>query len=273
MSIDHLYPFAGDHAIQNATMVLEWGAEHNAPALSADQLFQISEVARQKLQSEFPKFDEIKLVALQFNQGNIPQGQQFDFGGFKMSKLGPFGVAESRSVTVTRDHCAIQFSDYSRWALVKADFDRYMISLVPAICGHVPIRAVTLQVTDVFTWKANPAELNLAEVFRAGSRWLPAHVFELKDLWHSHHGYFDESEGLDGYKQLDNVNISRARTEISDVLQILMSLRATLSQPCWDKSYDATHVASRVFEKLHDDNKQVLRELLTEEVLQKISML
>lgn len=273
MSIDHLYPFAGDHAIQNVILVFEWGADQLGTGLNAEQMKQVAEVAKTKLQSEFPKIEEMKIVSLQLNPGSISQSQQLELGGLKLVKPGTFGASEARSVTIARDHCAIQFSDYTRWGQVKADFDRYMEALVPAVCAITPIKAVAMQVTDVFTWKANPAELSLSEVFAQGSRWLPPHVFELKGLWHAHHGFFVEGTETSGFTQLDNVNISRARTEIGDVLQILMSHRATLGSPCWDKSYDpATHIGSTIFEKLHGDNKSILKEVLTEQVLRKISI-
>lgn len=273
MSIDHLYPFAGDHAIQNAILVFEWGSDQFGTGLNAEQMKQVAEAARTKLHSEFPRTEEMKLVSLQLNPDSTPQSQQSELGGIKLVKQGPFGTSEARSVIVARDHCAIQFSDYTRWGQVKADFDRYMTTLLPTVCAITPIKAIAMQVTDVFTWKSNPADLILSEVFAQGSRWLPPHVFELKGLWHAHHGFFVEDSDARDFAQLDNVNISRASTEIGDVLQILMSHRATLNSPCWDKTYDpSTHIGSMILEKLHGDNKSILKEVLTEQVLTKISL-
>jgi uncharacterized protein (TIGR04255 family) len=273
MSIDHLYPFAGDHAIQNAILVFEWGSDQLGTGLNAEQMKQVAEVARATLQSEFRKIEEMKFVSLQVNSDFISQSQQSELGGVRLVKLGSLGTSEARSVTIARDNCAIQFSEYTRWAQIKADFDRYMNAIVPAVCAFTPIKAIALQVTDVFTWKANPDDLILAEVFAQGSRWLPPHVFELKGLWHAHHGFFVEGTESSGFSQLDNVNISRASSEVGDVLQILMSHRATLASPCWDKSYDpAAHIGSKILEKLHGDNKSILKEVLTEQVLSKISI-
>lgn len=273
MSIDQLYPYASEHAIQNAVMVFEWGPDQHGVGLDAEQIRSVADIVKASLHNDFSKIEEMQVVSLQLSPDSISQSQQIEFGGVKLVKPGANGATEARSVTITRDHCAVQFFEYTRWGQVKADFDRYMSHIVPAVCAYKPIKTVVMQVTDVFTWNANPDELDLSEVFAKGSPWLPSHVFELKGLWHAHHGFFAEGTESKGYTQLDNVNISRARSERGDVLQILMSHRATLANPCGIPEYDsATHIGSTILEKLHGDNKSILKEVLTAQVLRKISL-
>lgn len=273
MSIDRLYPFAGDHAIQNAIMVFEWGPDQHGAGLNAEQIKAVADAAKASLHNDFPKIEEMRFVSLQLSPDSISQSQQAEFGGLKLVRPGPYGSSEARSITIARDHCAIQFSDYTRWGQIKADFDRYMTHIVPAVCAFTSIKTVAMQVTDVFTWKDDAAKLSLSEVFAEGSRWLPPHIFQLSGLWHSHHGFFVEGTESQGFTQLDNVNISRARSDLGDVLQILMSHRATLVNPCTDSRYESgTHIGSKIFDKLHSDNKSILKEVLTPQVLSKISL-
>lgn len=272
MSLDSLYPYAGDHAIQNAVFALDFGS-----TLTPAQLKDIQKAAVKAYGSELPDVQEQQTMALNFG---LAQGaQQFKAApqpsGFVMQRTGSFPTIAGRSITVSPNNCFIVINDYTRWANVKADIDRYLDAILQAVSRHhIAITAIGLQYTDVFNWKADPSELVLTEVFEKGTPFLVPNVLQSTApvCWHSHHGYFLESNDPVAYSQLDNINVSRVEVTGSHSIQILTSHKAQLTSPLWKVGKEHRHVISDIQEKLHGSNKTILRALFTEQLRSKIKL-
>ena len=276
MKLDNLYPFAGDHAIQSAVFALEWASTPLQAGLAVEHLSEVRDAAK-ALTADFPISEDMQLMALQFPLGGFHsqnfQLQPQEFGGFTMTKPSTMTRQASRTIMVNRESCIVQINDYSRWDTVKADLDKYLAVLLPTIGKYKPVAAIGLQFNDIFSWKADPADLDLKSVFRPDTRWLPEHVFETSHLWHSHHGYIEDHQLPIPYQQLDNVNVSRVMTDGVHALQVLISQRAQLVPPKWFKdAYSADSAISEIYGELHDGNKAIMKALLTDEVLTKIKM-
>ena len=210
MSVERLYPFAGDHAIQSAVVVAEWADLGGSKPLSSDNLQNMEKESTPRLtQLGLTHHEQLNVLELKMSAGQPSSHTSSAFGGFKASRS-TSGGDEQRSVVVARENCIIQINDYTRWADAVRDIREYLNVLLPRIGQHAPIRHLTLQFNDVFLWKAPPEELIMTEVFKPGTKWLPDHVFGLHDLWHSHHGYFADKWEPCRFQQLDNVNVSRA---------------------------------------------------------------
>jgi uncharacterized protein (TIGR04255 family) len=196
-------------------------------------------------------------------------------GGFMMQRPAALHGAPSRMITVSSDNCIIVVNDYTRWAAIKEDVDRYFETLITSAGKHnFSISSIGLQYTDSFNWKADPKDLLLSEVFADGNIYLVPNVLapNAPMLWHSHHGYFLDCNKPVAYKQLDNINISRIETMGSHSLQILTSHRAQLNSPMWTSSKKTIENISDIQDILHNSNKKILRALLTEELGRKIKL-
>lgn len=272
MSLESLYPYAGDHAIQNAVFALDFDSP-----LTESQLKDINKAATKSFGSEFPDVQEQQTMAINFGlgQGNQSVKAVAQPGGFTMRRVLGFPGMAGRVITVSPNNCIIVVSDYTRWDAIKADIDRYFDVILQAVGKHnIAINSVGLQYTDIFNWKADPKELLLTEVFSADTPYLVPNVLrpDAPALWHSHHGYFLECDSPIPYRQLDNINISRIDSMGSHSLQVLTSHKAQLNSPMWKIGKENRSKISEIQEKLHRANKEILRTLFTAELRHKIKL-
>ena len=274
MSLANLQPFAGQHAIQSAALALDFSSE-----------LDIGEVGRLRaaadlMKAEFPNIADQQRAMVQMavgvGQSGLPT-TTMDAGGFVMERrppsLLPSAIPPQRSIIVNRESVIIVINDYTRWDKFKSDAERYLSSLLSSVNAQKAVASIGLQINDVFLWKADPADLDLAEVFAAKTPYLTPNVFS-KDmlLWHSHHGYLKDEKSPAEHKQLTNINVARADVNGSQQLQILTSHKAIFARPLY-KFLDANRekIAS-VLDCLHLENKRILGELLSTALQEKISL-
>lgn len=272
MSLESLYPYAGDHAIQNAVFALDFDG-----ALSPDQIKAIKKGAIKELAGEFPLVEDQQIIAINIgsNQSAHQVSPSPQVGGFTMQRSSGMPNAFARSIVVTPTNALIVVNDYSRWDAVKLDVDRYLDALL-LVVGKLPkaVTSIGLQYTDVFNWQSDPSELVLTEVFEAATPYMVPNVLgeNAPSMWHSHHGYFVEHLEPVQYRQLDNINVSRIETSGIHSLQILTSHKVQFAAALWQSGEKNRSKISDIFVKLHDANKVILRALLTEQVREKIKL-
>lgn len=272
MSLENLYPFAGDHAIQNVVFALEFDG-----ALSPDQIRDVKKDAVKSLSADFPQVDDQQVISINItpNQSKHQVAPSPQIGGFTMQRSSGLSGAFARSIMVSPNSALIVLNDYSRWSEAIASVDRYLDVLLKVI-GKLPkaITAIGLQYTDVFNWRSDPSDLVLTEVFEQTSPYIVPHV--LRDgaplMWHSHHGYFVDHAGPVPYRQLDNINVSRVEASGIHSLQILTSHKVQFAGAMWQAGEKNRSHISTIFTKLHTANKDILRNLLTEDARRKIGL-
>lgn len=272
MSLESLYPSAGDHAILSAVFAIEFQSR-----LSLDTLLEIEKAVTKAYGDEFPVVVQQQTMSLDFTAGLGSQQLKAkpQPGGFVMQKVD--GVTSGRAINFSEDSCIIEIRDYSRWDTVKADVDRYLKPLLQLLQKHgIPIKVLGLQYTDVFHWKSEPKDLVIGEVFNKDTPYLVPHVFDSStkatSLWHSHHGFFVEHTEPVEYRRLDNINVSRVRAGASDSIQILTSHKAQFLEPLWKGGKENRPVISKIQDAMHLANKEIMRGLLTPELQKKIKL-
>lgn len=269
MSLDPLHPFANQHAIQNALFVLEWKDR------LTEKDFRDLKSRIQQRHSAFTVFKPQKMVLLNLTTGAAdgasPESSASE-SGFVFEMPGALMQPARRTLNVTPEQCQITINDYSRWSKVKADVDEYVQSIM-AVAGvdSNSLQAIGLQYTDVWIWKANPADLNMSEVFNKDSPLLVQNVFNLKSYWHSHHGYFEPMKDAALPPRLNNINVSRTQQGELDAINVVTSHRLTFPRR-WDTSAQKIALIGAVQDEFHEENKRILRQLLTPGVLEKIKL-
>lgn len=273
MSLDHLFPFAGNHAIQNAVFAIDF-----AQPLTDDNIKDVKKAAVKAFGQEFePPVDQQTLavnLALAGKAQNLQTSVQS--GGFAMQQSVSFAGIPRRIVSVSPGNCMVVINDYTRWDEISDAFNRYFDAILKVVgAAPIPVSGIGLQYSDLFNWKADAEELNLKEVFREGSLFLVPHMLSDKPplLWHSHHGYFEDVDSPIKNRQLNNINVNRASVNEVDSIQVLTSHRAQLEKPLYQVGIANRKKISDVFELLHKKNKQMLQALLSDEVLAKIDLL
>lgn len=272
MSIENLYPYAGDHAVQNVIFVVEWAEPLKADAISkASKLatkFKNQGLAHVQHQQVF----EFKIEQSLGNQVPPSSGSPIskEPGAVVFARSANTGEV-TRSVTISRQHCMIAVPDYTRWDIVFTEIQAYLKIALDEIAPLRPLNAISLQYNDVFNWKDEPSNLNLKEVF-AEDAFIPASVFEQKGLWHLHQGHMESQNLPVQHSRLENINVDMVDAAGERVIQIIGAHRAALREPLWQSHLRNEQVLLDIFSSLHIANKQMLRRLLTEQMCKKIML-
>lgn len=269
MSIEALYPFAGDNAIQNVAFALEWPEElTNSDLLAVRATYDQD----QEFKRAYPQVQQPPLLMINVTDPQAAPKTGSEFGAVNFLRPHPSMLgAASRAINVTRASCVAIVSDYSRWDQVWTETRRWLLKIASAITRTRPISLVGLQYTDVFQWRADPATLHLNEVLLEGSDLLVRNVFKTKNLWHSHHGYFEDREEPMPHQLLENVNVSVTDNNGRRSIQIVTVHRAGLRAPIWNAD-ELAGTLDRIMNDLHQRNKAVMGNVLTPEVQQKIKL-
>ena len=269
MSIENLFPIAGNNAIQNAAFAIEWQSE-----LTSNELQVIHAAVEFELKVEFPSQlpQQHQTFSFVSDLTSAPKiSPSVEIGSYIYEKRTMYSNAPTRSIALSKQSLIVLINEYTKWDLIWNDVNRYF----GIILKHVQSKAIAnigLQYSDVFIWKDDPKKLNLFEVFRPGSRYLTPNVLSLRGLWHSHHGYIVELEAPVPNNRLDNINVNLIDNSGVVSIHITTSHRATLKDVIWQINEKCLVIISEVMNSLHDENKLVMTELLSDDLCNKIKL-
>lgn len=267
MNLDALFPYAGAHAIQSATFIAEW-----KEALTGHELRDIKLRFAQRLQ----KFAApLPMHTLSVEVGptapSVPVRQTSE-SGWIFQLGGGLGEPPRRTVQIGLNLCIVTVNDYSTWEPIQRDVNEYFEQTFAVIGGSSrELTAVGLQFMDVFNWKAEPDKLDIKQIFKPQSPYLAPRVLSLSSYWHCHFGFFEPCEAEPSLQQLNNVNASRVATDTHDAIRIQTTHKADLLHT-WGDATSKTAKIQLLQEAFHTTNKQVLRELLSDAVCEKIQL-
>jgi uncharacterized protein (TIGR04255 family) len=245
-------------------MALEWQGE-----LSDQTLLRIFSLAEQ-LKPEFEKVELQRMMTI--NIGDAGMSNHTDgLGAVVFQKPTTLGTA-ARNLIVARNNCTFVVNDYSRWANMLEDAMKNFAIILPIIMSDKAITAIGLQYTDSFAWKEDPEVLEVSDVFRENSRFLPPNALSLKNIWHNHHGYVEAKTEPVKNSLLTNVNITVQDVSGERNIQVVMSHRAALEKAIRLSTTDYLAAFSDVENYLHNSHKELLGELLTPEAAAKINL-
>jgi uncharacterized protein (TIGR04255 family) len=270
-----LQPFAGQHAIQSAAFSLEFAKEMDVAEL------QCLRVAAAELKNDFPKLTDQKLTTISFQIGSgeqdasIPQTAAMDTGGFILDRpSSEQGQVQSlRLIVVSRKSITVVINDYTRWEKFRSDINSYLSILLKSINAQKGVLGISLQIADVFNWRSDPADLNVAEVFSKESKYLMSNVFEPDILfWHSHHGCLLQQALPVNFQQLDNININKTFSTGEHQFQILTSHKVTFQSPLYKFLDVNKEKVFSILDNLHVRNKEILKDVLMPKIQAKINL-
>ena len=268
-SLDALRPFGGEHAIQTAAVAFTWSTEM---PLSDLRSLRSRAATAVEIKQAFPTIEDRHVVKFALNnvgssdaRANAPSVQT---GPFVLNSLPATNdVAPARSIAVDMRQVVISIADYDRWSKLLEDLQLYLPTLFSSFSARNSISTIGLQYVDAFEWQADRSELDLKAIFKETSPYIVGNAFRTGENWHSHHGLFTTINQPITYRRLDNINISREDQDARHVLQIVTSHQAQLATtPLWRWAESKLPVVLEVLGQLHEQNKQLLRELLTPKV-------
>lgn len=263
-------PLHQAHAIEQVVCVASFSQEIGEEAMA-----EIRKVGKQ-LEDELPGAHELQ--SLSVAMGNVPWANPRvpPHAGFVFQRSHPDGSTESE-VRCDRNSLSFRSSHYTRWAEIWGRALKYFREFAP-IYGKSDVSAVSLTFVDKFVWSESPTTCRAGQLLRLGSRYLPPHVYEIDDLWHSHTGAFLRPNSRT--KRLINVNVDYIDQNLPQGLRRVVAITSVLSdmfnqeglEPVGVRPEECSRLIDDVMQSLHAANKNILGDIINDEMSKRIAL-
>jgi uncharacterized protein (TIGR04255 family) len=257
--LDHLAPANGVNAIVNAAFAIDIDGVASDPSLVTAFQALAPQMTKDGFEPPQPQ------MVFTMNVGTISSGSQ-QLGGFSYVRKNAVGQP-SREFAFRANTIVAVVHDYTRWHLIWPEVQGLYARALPSVFGAGrSVQSVALQYIDRFTWrKDGPFPTRL--VLRADSPLVVPAALELGGPWHNQFGAQREKPADHWANHLlENVNLSVTLDGGFHALTIFTIYRYFARGATKDQSNFVTAVLPKLFNEAHDDNKQLLRKILTDEV-------
>lgn len=262
-----IQPCGKSHAISNVVFVFEFAevvAPHDFVELRPNGTY------HEKLIDKLPRFAEQQQIMFNFGPDqNVfapPVSQPSIVAGVTFETLLPNGTPKF-AINIQTNNLIFSCGQYTRWKDIWQEAIDH-ITLLSEWLKEIKISAVTLQYTDSFKVKfKNGERLPLTDLFCEESSYLPSNFKNINHAFHSHHGFFeDPAYELPG-RLLNNINVNVTETSGTFDANIICSHKFNFVQ--LENLIEEDKLAAYIspcFNYLHDVNKTVVGNLLTDNV-------
>ena len=267
-------PYSDQHSIQEAKIALhflhEFGQQDVERARSAVET---------DLKGVLPRSTEIRGSSVAFDVTNpnapVPMPPVPDhLSGFEFSRI----RGDSRSARVLRlvnNLLEVSISDYERWESTRDDSMDYIRTALSALpLDANPIMAVNLQFIDRYAFSGTLDNVDARLLFQYDNDHIAKQCFKAGPLWHCHTGWFDWHESG---RVLNHLNIGSTFVDSSPTITIDHAAVSQLDPPrrSTDTLFNPPNESDGlgvILDRLHDRNKAILSELLTQEMQNRIGL-
>ena len=266
-------PFNERHSVQEAQINLLF--EGPFVPLAVDQA---RATATSALSSQLPNIVDIRGGAFQIPNPGSPvpllASQPGQLTGFQMSAV-QRNSQPARVLRLDNNLLSVSILDYESWAVTLGAIYTYLppiLSALPIIAN--PITAYGVRTIDRFTFTGRPDDAQAGLLLAQGNPYITPYTFLSGPDWHCNSGWFD-------YRLIDrvlhNLNVASTRVELSSIVTIDHNATIQLSSRRYSiddllQPPDGTPGLEMVLNSLHDQNKNILRVMLTPEMLTKIGL-
>uniref|UniRef100_A0A7C1T8F5 TIGR04255 family protein n=1 Tax=Agrobacterium albertimagni TaxID=147266 RepID=A0A7C1T8F5_9HYPH len=180
---------------------------------------------------------------------------------------------------ITPNSVSVHCMEYSRWTEVWPKAYRILAEIFQPCEQHLlPLMNVGLRYVDRFDFTNDPALYDARLLIRAGSPHIAPQVLDCGARWHSYTGWFEFSKEL-GMEVLQQLNVD-AVEQIGTKLPIVSITHASLLRGQAPGQLDNfrrfTHMSDSMIARLmsvaHSNNQRLLREVLTDDMLNGIGL-
>lgn len=191
-------PAHAAHAIERANFSLFFQEEIPAKALNSA----VDSIVEKVLSLGFvpvaaPPPNNVFVV----NIGPAVVQPQLEGRGFQLNRSGEL----IEELVFQRGFIAYTTTRYTRWKDVTARVVDLISPVAEKYISISNVMSLKFEYYDRFVFEGDPALADFGAAFGPESPYLPGFYREMKDLWHSHVGYFVPAKG--GYKRLININV------------------------------------------------------------------
>ncbi len=274
MSTGMFKPVHGAHAVVETVFFFEFAApilsdeaiEEHLPAAYADILARV---------------DKTGSIEVSFDAATRLSSQReiftytFSNGGDEESEAPEWAVRITDGVQISI-HCTA----YTRWDAVSKQAFQFLDKLAMHAQAALDLRSLGFKVVDQFRYEPSEGPYDLRLLCNPSSSYLSRKSFESGDRWHNNSGWFWGHPN--GKQILNHLNVNSSAVAVQykaphtyvtiDHVQVL---RREEDRDALLSSVDAdqfSRVVHEFFEPLHDQNKLVINDLLTEEACRRLSL-
>jgi hypothetical protein len=133
--------------------------------------------------------------------------------------------------------------------------------------------------TDRFHGVGNYNDFDASKIFKSDSPYLSPHIFSRKKNWHSHTGYFEPNLDDDNYRILTRINadlIDNVEENAREVRLLLFHSIKGMAEPYSEEPdplpAEILNRGLQNFKYLHELDKNILREIVTQEMAAAIGL-
>lgn len=256
-------PIGEKHAIEVASFIVVFERAFEASAIAALPGLQA------KLQNDYQTFTPTNSMEVRVADGEV--SQQIGTSGGLLQSFLPDG-RPGWTLRVEGNAIAVSCTDYKRWGDISAK----ALSHIQAAMAYInndtnAVSSLIHQIVDRFV-TASSVEYNINQVFNTQSPYLTQQALKAGKLWHVYQGWFDDKQELNG-KLLNVLNVSTSESPAGGTLTTIdhaVHLRFTAPKALGD--FDDNFIRTS-FNELHECNKAIIKQLLTNDQLKTIGLL
>lgn len=263
-------PIHDAHAIEQVAIVLQF----TKPLAGYD--FQEIRKLADALKTDFPGRSPIQTFMVAVGAGGVMPGHPAQ--GIVLTDTSRAGVI-TQELRLEHSSIAYRTTMYTRWASIWDKANQYFNKFLPLYLDGSELSAINLNYLDKFIWNGNFEESDPKLLLRSNSRYLTPSVYESNDLWHSHFGAYIKADQYT--KRLVNVNVDYVDENNDLNARRAVSISTVLTDIFHQPNYQPltlntlSEVSGYIDNKaqaLHEYNKQVLRNIISDEMIKRISL-
>jgi uncharacterized protein (TIGR04255 family) len=264
MNIDNLIKFYNDkNAIREAVIVLFL----DSPIARVERF---KELYLTELAVEFQKFDLLQGVEInvsiqsgQINQSKSPERIN-GFRALKLAEGGPKFVIQGIN-DPGRYYFSFHDLNYTRWVDFKENYQKYT-EIFGNFANDLGIKVVSLHYIDEFEW-IGEQKLDLSLVFQDKSKLIPEEFIESNQS----HIIFEMEKSFEGIRFTDRIEIT-VNNPIRNIIRISHNSNYNTSKIYSIKEAYKPDEMQKILETAHNHNKEVLKQILSDNILKRIDL-
>lgn len=221
---------------------------------------------------EFPIFNIQQGFTL--NMGSHPQAQPVvpcnTIAGFTFAQADTNGVP-IKTIQLNQNVIFSTTDNYRRWEQELDDFKQHIMSVAAFMPEGISTVAIGLEYIDRFCINEEATErlLPLHTILQSDSPYFSGNILKRNDFWHSHHGFFDDTQNdIDRLLNNININLSDQNGIKLDIIcnhRLILGTQIPSNEICDDSL--GIHLTT-----LHTAHKKYIGAILTESAKQLIAL-
>jgi hypothetical protein len=161
---------------------------------------------------------------------------------------------------------------YTRWTDIWPQAQKFLQSATDLVPKENPVAAFASEYSDLFRATGEYADFEASGILRLGSRFIPSHVFDRKENFHFHTGFFEMHSEPARHRVLTRVNADLRDNDEEKArdLSIVLFHQISAYRESWgDEIMLDDAILERGLENfvaLHEIDKAILREILNDHI-------